>query len=293
MRVLVTGAGGFAGGHIARLLAGAGYDVVAATRSAEVAPPVGGAAARRFSTMRLALDDGLVLPDGLGAIVHAAATSAWAGITVDRMVADNVVTMRALVREACRVRVEKLVFLSSISAYGTITASVLREGESAVAPDAYGTTKLIGEQLLADAGDRMASLAIRLPAVVGAGSARNWPSETLRKLRGGEPVAFVNPASRFNNAVHVADLAALVARALERPSVGHDLVLAASAGDMAVGDVVALLARLTGSTSRITSGTAARPTFLVDTAKARRLFGWEPLPIAEAIRRMVRDGEGS
>ena len=77
-----------------------------------------------------------------------------------------------------------------------------------------GITKLIGEKLLEESAGALPSLSIRLPAVIGRGSKRNWPSEALRKLKAGEPLDYFNPDAPFNNVVHERDLAALVTAAL-------------------------------------------------------------------------------
>ena len=119
------------------------------------------------------------------------------------------------------------VFFSSISAFGTIRVPVLTEAEPCVNVDAYGLTKLIGEKLLEEAADGLPSLSIRLPAVIGRGSKRNWPSEGLRKFKAGAPLDYFNPDAPFNNAVHERDVAALVGAALERGLSGADMVLPA------------------------------------------------------------------
>ena len=151
MRVLVTGAGGFLGGHIARRLAEAGFEVIATTRASPIEPPESPAAARRFHTLTVDLARGALLPHA-EAIVHTAATSAWTDISVDQMLTDNVVATRALVRHALADKVSAFVFFSSISAFGTIRAPVLTETEPSVNVDAYGLTKLLGEKLLQELG---------------------------------------------------------------------------------------------------------------------------------------------
>src|SRR5215213_3430659 len=170
MRVMVTGAGGFAGGHIARRLAEQGFDVIAATRNSAVEPPQTPEAARRFQVFRTALDDSASMLRTIDAIVHAAATSIWAGISVDQMLTDNVAVTQALVRDAVAAKVSAFVFLSSISAFGTVRTPVLTESEASLNLDAYGATKLLGELLLQDVATALPSLSIRLPAVIGRGS---------------------------------------------------------------------------------------------------------------------------
>jgi UDP-glucose 4-epimerase len=288
VRVLVTGAGGFLGGHIARRLAEVGFEVVAATRNSPVEPPASPAAVRRFGVVAVDLASGK-LPASCDAIVHTAATSAWTGISVDRMLTDNVLASQALVRHALKTNASAFVFFSSMSAFGTIRASVLTEAEPSVDVDAYGLTKLLGEKLLRETAGALPSLSIRLPAVIGRGSKRNWPSEALRKLKAGEPLDYFNPAAPFNNAVHERDIAALVGAALQRGLSGAEMVVVGAAGQTTVAQAVQVLVDTTGSRSPVTAQSRDRPAFLIDSGKAQRLYGFAPMEILAALRQFVSD----
>jgi nucleoside-diphosphate-sugar epimerase len=288
VRVLVTGAGGFLGGHIARRLAEAGFEVIAVTRTSPIEPPDSAAAARRFHTVIADLARGALLPH-TEVVVHAAATSAWTDISVDQMLTDNVVATRALVRHALAAKASAFVFFSSISAFGAIRAPVLTETEPCANVDAYGMTKLIGEKLLGESAGALPSLSIRLPAVIGRGSKRNWPSEALRKLKAGAPLDYFNPDAPFNNVVHERDLAALVTAALQRGLSGSDMVLVGATGRTTIAEAVNLLVDTTSSSSPVTAQTRDRAAFLIDSGKAQRLFGFAPMDVLETFRQFVHD----
>lgn len=289
MSVLVTGCGGFAGGCIARRLAEAGYEVVALTRRSPVIPPNSAAARARFRVAAADLADPATDLPACESIVHAAATSAWHGISVAQMIDDNVTVTRRLVGHALDTGCRRFFFCSSLSAFGAIGTETVDETLPPIAPDAYGTTKLLGEQLLADVAGRLPSLAIRLPAVIGPGSRRNWLSETLRKLKAGEPLVYVNPDKPFNNAVHEADLAAMIAGLLSRTLHGHDMIVVGAAGQLPVREVVRRLAAAIGSRSEIVLGDRSLRHFLIDSRKAQDRYSFRPQDIAALLDRFAAE----
>lgn len=288
MKVLVTGAGGFAGGYAARRLAVLGADVVALTRSSPVTLPDDAEAAARFSVVHTDLAAGDDLP-AVDAVVHAAATSIWDGITVDQMLGDNVAATQALVRHALACEAKAFVFFSSFSAFGDVAGDVVSDATPSVNPDAYGLTKLLGERLLEDVKDQLPSLSIRLPAVIGPGSKRNWLSECVRKLKAGLPLSYVNPDVRFNNGCHIEDLTQMIFGWLSGERTGAHMTAVGAGGDMVVRDVVARLAQGLDTTSEISVGDRELRTFLIDSSRAQNEYGYAPMSVSDMLNRFIAE----
>ena len=286
MRVLVTGAAGFSGRAIARWLRAEGHDVIAHHRASPLPADLADGETWRAD---LAGDD--ALPDRLDAIVHTAATSPPTGaadaVPTATLIRDNAVATARLAAADVGV----FVYLSSLSIHGTISDPVVTPQTPVVDPDAYGMSKLLGERAVADrvvAKRAGPALAIRLPAVIGGGAARNWPVQVLGKLRRGETVRVFNAEAPFNNVVHVQDVAAFAAHALTAPPTGFAAVPVASRDAVRVRDVVTCLAEGAGMAADMEEGPAGKASFTIDISAATAL-GFAPRDTATALKDFARE----
>src|SRR5688572_10227656 len=123
MKVVVTGSGGFLGRALAADLARRGFDVLAAYR--RTAPAAFAGPAPRLVALDLA--ELTVLPGPVDAVVHAAATSAWTGISAEAMARDNVEATRRLIGAAKAAGATRFIFCSSMSAFGDIRSGSVDE----------------------------------------------------------------------------------------------------------------------------------------------------------------------
>jgi nucleoside-diphosphate-sugar epimerase len=290
MRVLVTGAAGFSGRSITDALVEAGHEVSALVHTNALD-------ASRWNAKTSVLSGDLAgnvrLPTKLDAVVHAAARSPAPGVTADDMVASNVAGTERLVKHAARSGVRTFVFLSSLSVYGTIDASVVDESTPIRDPDVYGITKRRGEELLAAEASWLRSLSIRLPGVLGKGSVRNWMTNVLTVAREGRDLSVFNPDAPFNNAIHVSDLAQLVRGVLEGDWRGADFVTVAAAGQISVLNAVKTVVETLGSSSRINVLPGTKKSFVVSSARARELYGYHPMEISALLKRFAEENRAA
>lgn len=291
MKILLTGASSFIGSHMAAHLAGAGHHVTGTYRTASPrTDALGGTAGLELVKVDLSSEADLApLPSAVDVIVHVAASSTTAIEGADELIAVNVLGTRNIVRHALDVGAKRLVYMSSLSVHGEIRVSIVDERTPVIAPDLYGATKHLGERIIAQVADRLPSVAVRLPGVLGAGAHRAWLPSVASRARSGAPVTVYNPESAFNNAVHVLDLARFVTGVLETRWNGFHAFPVGAGDAMEIRELVQFLLREIGCEVPIEVADAAQSGFTISSSYACREFGYEPRSMREILRRYAQD----
>jgi nucleoside-diphosphate-sugar epimerase len=292
MRVLVTGVSGFSGSTVARRLASSGHDIVGTYRretdfltSLRNVP--------RLDLVQIDLIDAGKLAGPFDALVHTAAPSPGPGVDVATLVRDNIDATFALIEAARRWRTNHFIFFSSLSYYGRIEHDVVDEATPVRDPDAYGASKLIAEQRLAEFAGAFSTLALRLPGIIGPGAHRHWLASVASRLRAGEPVRAFHLDRPFNNAAHIDDVAALVATVLAREACGgFDAAVLGAAGSLTVRETIERLARALGVTAAIEEIAPTKRSFMLSSAHAAARYGYQPMEIGALIDRYGRESDG-
>ncbi len=280
MRVLVTGGRGKVGRHAAAALSAHGHQVVLT----DIVPASYGPQPRgELPYLRADLTDygatiGTVMKADPEVVVHTAGIPDPSHDAPATIFANNTLANFHVAEAVARTDVRRLVYLSSETVIGHITAErpvdpdylPLDEAHPARPQDAYALSKSVGESIC-DALVRRCdatAVSIRPSLVLAADDYANFVP-LLRK----------RPAvGRFNcwSYVDVDDLADLIRLAAEADTPGHEVVYAAQPDNLA-GLPLAELVELGWGADRpelrpINRDDAAG----ISCAKARELFGWSP-----------------
>jgi dihydroflavonol-4-reductase len=287
MRVFLTGATGFVGGHVARAYAEAGAELRLLTRATSSRKGIQGIAAemvvgdlREPERLRTALR-------GCDALVHVAADYRLWVRDPKAMYAANVNGTRELLRIAREEGVAKVVYTSSVATMGfKADGSIVDEATPVAIADMIGhykRSKFLAEQeaiAAARAGQHVMVLNPTTP--IGPGDAK--PTPTGRII-----VDFLNkkfPAyvDTGLNLVDVGEVARMHVVALDRGAIGERYILGGE--NLTLKQILDRMSAITGlpsPTMKVPHGVAMAFAFFDETITGK-LLGKEPRATVEAVR---------
>jgi nucleoside-diphosphate-sugar epimerase len=156
VRVLVTGATGFTGGHLARTLVRRKHDVRALVR--QPTPAAASLAADGITITIGDLRDQRALNTaaaGVDLVYHIAASYREAGVAPEVYRAVNTAAVGQVVESAARGGARRVVHCSTVGVHGDVEHPPANEDAPLKPGDIYQVTKLEGEQLARETGRRL------------------------------------------------------------------------------------------------------------------------------------------
>ena len=256
MKVLVTGANGFVGGQLCKVMLRAGYEVKAALRHDDVkALPT---AVTQYNIGELSSNTiWREAMEGVDVIVHLAGRVHVMNETESNPVAAyrrlNVEATRHLAVEAVRRGIRRIILLSSIKVNGDSTCGRPFTADDVPAPkDPYGSTKRDAEiELeLATKGTKTEFVVFRAPLVYGPGVKGNFRLliEAIASRRFLPLGAAIGNRRSF---VYIGNLCSAIIIGLYHPAAADKTFLVSDGEDMSTAELICRIAKALGVKTRL------------------------------------------
>lgn len=229
------------------------------------------------------------IPDNVDVIFHMAAnTSVWSKRNHQQYL-DNVVGTQNLVNVALEKQAKRVIYTSSISAYGYHPGTIIDEGTPSNALTCtmnYNKTKYQAECVVKDAVRKGLNAVILNPCnILGPYDANNWARQLIRPIYHGK-LAVIPPGNAMW--CHVKDIVQAHIAAIEKGAVGENYLLGGTEARFI--DVVNEIERLMGKTlSRRVQPRWVMKLLVVALSLKSALDGKEPLLTQEKYNRAVGD----
>ncbi len=289
--VLVTGAGGFVGGHCVRRLLDAGLKVIALQRSPKSLPGVPDEDSESFKRLEGDLTGRIACPHPVEAIVHLAAQVVFPDITASQFARGNILPTLGMFELARELGTKTVIMHSSISVYGQPSQSVWTESTPSTGPGPYGASKYVCELAALDHAKTMRIVVPRTPGIIGPGANPNWITSLVDRARAQQAIKVHNADARFNSTLHVGDYCDFLVSELSSNAAdpGLAFVNLAATSPLRVMDVARTIVREVSSQSEIVDGGPAGSPATIDIGKALGEFGFEPATVEDSLRHYVRE----
>ncbi len=245
MRDLVTGATGFAGGHLTRHLVAQGHQVRALVRDRVRAHDLAVAGVELVEgdvRDRTAVEKAM---EGVGVVYHIAAIYRQAGVSRDTYRAVNTTAVSGIIEVAAKAGATRVVHCSTVGVHGDVECPPGNEDAPLRPGDVYQATKLEGERLARETGERLGlEVAIVRPTgIYGPGDRR------LLKLfrgvaRGRFPI--LGRGEIYYHLTYIDDLAEGFRLCGEQPGAANRTYILAGPEVTTLNELVALVAEVAG-----------------------------------------------
>jgi nucleoside-diphosphate-sugar epimerase len=285
--VLLTGASGFLGTHVATSLVSAAHEVVVASRH-----PSSGADGREWLQLDLARPlAGQDLPAAVDAVVHLAQSARYRDFPAGaRDVFEvNVRSTFELLEYAREAGASTFVLTSTGGLYDSSPAMESDPIRPRTAEDAlahYVNTKHAAEVLAASYTGILTPIVLRPFFIYGPGQREMLVSNLARRVLDGGPVVIDGAPGLTSNPVFVEDAARAVTACLDQTEPGTFNV--AGAESVTLEELARLIADAADADVEVTARPGASRSLVADITRMRETLGVEPeIPLEEGTRRLV------
>ena len=205
-------------------------------------------------------------------IIHAATVHPYSRQLLNAVdyVDSNINATRNLLDYAVSCSAKLFIYLSTVKIHGNVFVSELKENTPQHEPDLLGMTKYLAERVVETYADRVPSVILRSPGIVGPellSLGRPWLCGVLKKALSHEPIKIYNGDSPFNNVTDVMDIGKLITLLMKQWHSGVDIFNLATQVRLPLNQVVQNCIHQTQSRSEIIEEQNDKSSFFINIDK--------------------------
>ena len=214
MKILITGSGTLIGNNIANYLLKKGHFIFASYNKSK---PENLINFKNCKLIKVNLEKKIKFKKNLDALIHCASKIPNDKIN-KKNYNSNIKMTNNLVALCKQINCKRIIYLSTMSVYGTIKGKNVNENLKPNNIDLYGLSKRVSENKIITfaKNNYFVATIFRLPGVVGKNSKYNFLSNTLKRIKNNQPITFSNANSKFNNVVNINNLSEIIYKSINK-----------------------------------------------------------------------------
>ena len=285
MKILVTGANSFVGGHVAGSLASKGHEVVGTFRrhNRRAQNFVDNSLLEMIQLDLSCEDDFKRLASDFEAVVHNAGSFPWVDVDINNVVQCNVLGTLNLCNWLKRQNsITRILTYSTLSVYGNIVDQILTEDTPTNSYEIYGSSKLASEHLISQLEGYENQLIIRFPIVLGNHAHRAFIPRMVESFQANSPIKITNPNKLYNSMTTLKAVANFTNHFLISNLNGKHLANIGAEEPLTVSQIAGFLKTCLKSESAISINNVETNCYLIDNTVAINL-GYQAPTVQEAL----------
>lgn len=214
MKILITGSGTLIGNNIANYLLKKGHFIFASYNKSK---PKNLINFKNCKLIKINLEKKIKFKKNLDALIHCA--SKIPNDKINKKNYNSNIKMTNNLMALCKqINCKRIIYLSTMSVYGTIKSKIINENLKPNNIDLYGLSKKLSENKIITfaKSNHFVATIFRLPGVVGKNSKYNFLSNTLKRIKNNQPITFSNANSKFNNVVNINNLSEIIYKSINK-----------------------------------------------------------------------------
>lgn len=269
MKVLITGAGGYVGNLLVQFFAEKDNEVYALYHNKL---PIHKNSFTQVHWIQCDLATNIKDIGSVDVIIHAASVhplSSELPNAVDYL-DSNINATRNLLDYSLTCSAKLLIYLSTVTIHGSVLVKELIENTPQHEPNLLGISKFLAERIVENYSDRIPSVILRLPGIVGPellSLDRPWLCNVLKKAVSNKPIHIFSGSCPFNNVTDIPDIGNLINLLMQEWTSGTDIFNLATRVPLPLKQVVQKIINQTKSDSEIIEQKSNNNSFYINIDK--------------------------